>query len=151
MDENGLKFFHSVIWDKTARGPGMGWRFRRDHEMLMISHRKEGRLAWSTEDTSSNILRFQPPIQRIHPNEKPLDLVLHFVRLTTQPGVMVLDPFMGSGTTLRAAKDLGRRAIGIEMDERYCEIAAERMAQEVLDFAPPAPSPKLPPDSNRLP
>lgn len=136
MDSKGLQFFHSVIWDKSARGIGMGWRFRRDYEMVMVSHRKGGKLSWAEDaDAVSNIVRFYLQNDRCHPNEKPLDLPLHFIRLTTEVGGMVLDPFMGSGTTLRAAKDLGRKAIGIELDEKYCEIAAKRMGQEVLNFA----------------
>ena len=72
---------------------------------------------------------------RLHPNEKPVAVMRRLVELCSNPGDLILDPFMGSGTTLRAAKDLGRRAVGIEIEERYCEIAARRCAQEVLDVA----------------
>ena len=67
-----------------------------------------------------------------HPCPKPLGWMTWLVGMTSLDGETILDPFMGSGTTLRAAKDLGRKAIGIEIEERYCEIAANRMAQEVL-------------------
>jgi len=66
-----------------------------------------------------------------HPTEKPISLMARLIRLMGDHPT-VLDPFMGSGTTLRAAKDLGRKAIGIEIEERYCEIAAKRCRQEVL-------------------
>lgn len=66
-----------------------------------------------------------------HPAQKPLELMLWCISLSKTRGV-VLDPFMGSGTTLVAAKRLGRRAIGIEREERYCEIAARRLQQEAL-------------------
>ena len=70
-----------------------------------------------------------------HPTVKPLALMEYLVKLVTMPERnLILDPFMGSGTTLRAAKDLQRKAIGIEIEERYCEIAAKRMSQEVLNL-----------------
>jgi site-specific DNA-methyltransferase (adenine-specific) len=135
MDREGLSFFHATIWDKTARGPGMGWRFRRDYEMVMVAHKRGGRLAWNEETPAvSNILRFHPERNILHPTTKPLSMVQSFIGWHTLPGDLVLDPFMGSGTTLQAAKSLGRRAIGIEIDERYCEVAANRCRQEVLEL-----------------
>lgn len=74
---------------------------------------------------------------KVHVAEKPEPVMRWLLRLAP-PGALVLDPFMGSGTTLRAAKDLGLRAIGIDVDERYCEVAATRLAQGVLDLGAPA-------------
>jgi len=67
-----------------------------------------------------------------HPTVKPTDLMKYLCRLVTPPRGLILDPFMGSGPTLYAAKELGFRAIGIEIEERYCEIAAKRLSQEIL-------------------
>jgi site-specific DNA-methyltransferase (adenine-specific) len=82
-----------------------------------------------------NVFRCAPVASETkhHIAQKPDD-VMRWVLSVTRPRGLVLDPFMGSGATLRAAKDTGRRAIGIDVDERYCEIAAKRLAQEVLDF-----------------
>ncbi len=67
-----------------------------------------------------------------HPAQKPADFLRQIIQRLSDTNATILDPFMGSGTTLRAAKDLGRKAIGIEIEEKYCEIVAKRMAQEVL-------------------
>lgn len=68
----------------------------------------------------------------VHPTQKPEGIVRPLLRYSCPPGGVVLDPFMGSGTTLAVAKQEGRRAVGIEIEERYCEIAAKRLSQMVL-------------------
>lgn len=73
-----------------------------------------------------------PPYPHKHPCEKPLAMLTHMLEVTSRPGDVVLDPFAGSGSTLQAAKELGRSAIGIEQDERYCEWTANRLAQDTL-------------------
>lgn len=70
-----------------------------------------------------------------HPTQKPLELSERLILGMSDEGNLILDPFMGSGTTLRAAKNLGRKAIGIEIEERYCEIAARRMQQTVMNLS----------------
>ena len=69
-----------------------------------------------------------------HPTQKPIELSEKLILGISDKDNLILDPFMGSGTTLRAAKNLGRKAIGIEIEEKYCEIAAKRMSQAVMDL-----------------
>jgi len=99
-------------------------------------------LAWTNKDQSIRIWRqvWRGLVRegeenvangsKLHPCQKPIALMRWCLAFTTSQ--TVIDPYMGSGTTLRAAKDLGRKAIGIEIEERYCEIAAKRLSQGVL-------------------
>ena len=118
---------------------GMGHHYRRSYEVVLVAQVAGAACKWYDETHRiENIIRPNTFANKIipskdqHPTEKPVGLAAHFIGLHSQAGETVLDPFMGSGTTLRAAKDLNRKAIGIEIEEKYCEIAAKRMAQEVL-------------------
>lgn len=128
MDSKGLQFFHAVVWDKN--NPGLGWRYRRQYEMVMVSHIRGGRLAWNDKEKAvPNIFKMMPPRVRKHPNEKPLPLVQQFIRKHTVVGDVVLDPFMGSGTTGVAALGLGRKFIGIELEPAYFDVACQRLEE----------------------
>jgi len=69
-----------------------------------------------------------------HPSPKPIEYVICLITRFSDEGALILDPFMGSGTTLVAAKQLNRKAIGIEIEQKYCDIAIDRLRQEVFDF-----------------
>jgi hypothetical protein len=124
-----------LIWQKPGDAGVVGSTtgFRRDAEpVFLVGPWPQRHVRWS-----SVLASFAGSISAVatetgHPHTKPLAMIRDLLERTQAE--TVLDPFMGSGTTLRAAKDLGRKAIGIEIEERYCEIAAKRLAQEVLDL-----------------
>jgi site-specific DNA-methyltransferase (adenine-specific) len=120
-----------LIWDQDG-ALGMGDLSLPWKPSWSVIHVSGG--PWAGRRDCGSVLCCPPEqsMGRCHPHQKPVRL-LNMLLSKCIPGV-VADPFMGSGSTLRAAKNLGRKAIGVEIEERYCEIAAKRMGQEVLDF-----------------
>jgi DNA modification methylase len=141
-----LPFEDLIIWDK---GPprGTAWgnyptspRVRAGHEWLLV-YRSAGTRSQGSDISWSEWSRLTQSVWKVpailpygdkHPATFPIALARRVVSLYSPAGGQVLDPYAGTGTTLAAAKHLGRRAIGIEIEERYCEIAAKRLAQETL-------------------
>jgi len=82
--------------------------------------------------TISKVVEYAPQGNRHHPTQKPLDLIKWIISYYSNEGDLILDPFMGSWTTARACKDLGRDFIGFELSEEYCKIGEQRLRQEVM-------------------
>jgi site-specific DNA-methyltransferase (adenine-specific) len=115
---------YRLVWDKRMPGLGAPWRWQ--HEMIYL------RGEWRNSPGIPSVLSFSAGgsmRDRLHPHEKPECLMR---ALLVGSSGSIVDATMGSGSTLRAAMDLGRRAIGIDIEEKYCEIAAKRLSQEVL-------------------
>jgi DNA modification methylase len=118
---------HWFVWDKLQSNRGA------DCEM-----------AWTKGTAAHKVFRMSRidayvnkacGLKKEHPTQKPLALMVWCIeQMGLCTGSMVFDPFMGAGTSLLAARKTGHKAIGVELEERYCEIAAKRMAQGVLDF-----------------
>lgn len=108
------------------------------------THYADGEMAWTNLDKVVRIIRWRwngfltenddERDERVHPTQKPVAVVHWAIRQAPSDVNQIIDPFMGSGTTLLAAKLLQKSAIGIEIEEKYCEIAAKRLSQEVFNF-----------------
>ena len=160
LQQNEHELWDYVAWATPGRGPGCAWgswespagpNMRGEWETIITAHtgptwqrdtppahsgKKDTVGGWI--DLTTNVWRIQPeargPETGHHPAPFPIELAARCIRLSTWPGETVLDPFAGSGSTLLAARSLGRRAVGVEKSERYCEIAARRLSQGQLDF-----------------
>jgi len=130
LEATGYRVNHSLVWDKSHFGMGTYWRNQHEH----IVFASNGMPTAMLNRGMGSVIRCPsvPSEQRVHPTEKPGELLRRI--LAAVPGDVVFDPFAGSGTTLRAAKDLGRRAIGVEINPDNCKEAVKRLQQSVLPF-----------------
>jgi hypothetical protein len=113
---------------------GLGYFTRAQHEqahLLAKGYPKKPRTA------PSDVLDWEAPYPQLHPDQKPLGAISRLINAYAPESAHILDPFCGSGTTLVGALNCGRTAVGIEIDERSCEIAALRLSQHTLKFYPP--------------
>jgi site-specific DNA-methyltransferase (adenine-specific) len=154
LEAAGLDLVDQVAWC-SPRGAGTAWgswespaapNLRGDWESVLVASAggwertpPQGAEAWRDgvggwPALCSTVWNLTPARRDGHPAPFPIELARRAVRLSTWPGETVLDSFAGSGTTLLAARQLGRRAIGIEASERYCALAADRLSQTALDF-----------------
>lgn len=132
MDRH-IEFKQMVVWDK---GPmGMGWHYRRSYETILVGQRAGAACRWFDDSSAiENIIR--PgylgirkiiPSKDEHPTPKPPELARHFIRLHSEPRQVVLDPFMGAGSTGVAAVEEGRKFIGVELDPKWFDLACKRI------------------------
>jgi len=116
---------HWIVWDKLNTMPTFGdceliWTNIKRNSVKKITYQYNGLLGKEKE--------------RYHPTQKPVKLIKELIEKYSDENDLVLDPFLGSGTTAVACKDLGRKCIGIEISEEYVKIAIKRLSQEVLKF-----------------
>jgi site-specific DNA-methyltransferase (adenine-specific) len=123
----GFRLVSHLVFVKNVWGLGRFTRGQHETAYLLAKGRPP-----IPKSGISDVFEWVRDEEAFHPNQKPEGALRKLLSVYAPEASVVLDPFMGSGSTLRAAKDLGMSAIGIEIEERYCRLAASRLAQEVL-------------------
>ena len=129
IESADLRSANLLVWDKTMFG--MGTHFRNQHELIM--HFTKGVGTDAIRRDMPNVLRHPPIRNGAHPTEKPVKLIEELLSVTVPRGGIVLDPFAGSGSTGRAAKNLGIRSVSIERSPEYLKIIRDTL----VDGVPP--------------
>ena len=134
----GVRSWSRYFWVKPSPPPCPRNAFMSAVEVCAIGVKDGGARGWWGGGATPNFWTGLSPNSLRkgvgHPAQKPTGPMLALIGALSPPDGIVLDPFMGSGTTLVAARDLGRKAIGIEIEERYCEVAVKRLSQGVFPF-----------------
>lgn len=123
--------FRVIIWEKTNPSPMNGKNIWLSGIERAVYFKKKN--ATYNQHCKNVVVRFPCGSGKRHPTEKPVKLFEHFINISSNQGDIVLDPFIGSGTTAVAAKKLGRNYIGIDISEKYCELAEARIKKEAFD------------------
>jgi len=150
-----LEYDRCVLWganyfaDRLPPGGWVIWSKAQDNRWLVASanHRSTAEVAWT--NVTDKVLLYNcfwmgSPLYRksergtsLHPTQKPVEIMRWIIERWTDPGDLILDPYMGSGPIAAAAYQLGRRYIGIELVQEYCDAAVNRLAQPTLGFTLP--------------
>ena len=128
-----FNLIQTLVWKKFI---GMGWRYRPAYEnILVLSKSKNNYNFYDESKACANVIEGinqDIPNSTEHPTQKPVELMEHLLLIHSKKDDIVLDSFCGGGSTLQAAKELGRRFIGIEISPAYCKISVDRLRQGVL-------------------
>lgn len=122
MERAGFRFHRLLVWDTGYPKPHRWYMGRCEFALFLFKGQ-----AFRIADCGSQQLWAERGPQGGHPTEKPIALMQHWIGNSTRPGDTVLDPFAGSGTTLVAAMRLGRRAVGVEVEPKWFDLAVERL------------------------
>lgn len=124
-----------LVWDKGGAVGGGGdvsrcWK--QTWEMIQVVRNKPLK---NGRDSAVIKCWVTPSLSKSHPAAKPVSLLKYLIGQLCDKSDVIIDPFLGSGSTLVAAKELGMKAVGIEIDERYCEMSVKRIQQSTIDLA----------------